>query len=151
MSVSVDENLREAERQNWGANRSGVIDDTIPLYNNGPYVGGTDKSYWEEMPIDNEIVKSHNEWVANRRKMAGVSRYKPESIEPTTNWVGLKPGGICMPEPVPQRSNRAELTEYGPADFQQNITSQRLRCGKPVTRPSEMANSHALPFNFYGF
>lgn len=160
MSVKTDARLQEAERQNWGPSNSGTIKDIVPVLNIDPYEGRdgpcaygqqTDNIYWEDMPIDSEIVKSHREWVSNRRQWSGVSKYLQESIEPTPHWIGIKPGGIGPPEPVPQNCSRAELTEYGPADYEQFITSQRRRCGQPVTRPSEMAHEHALPFSFFGF
>ena len=113
------------------------------------------KSIWDDMPIDAEIIKSHRTWVNNRRQWSGVSKYLQESIEPTVNWIGIKPGGIGPPEPVPQSCSRAELTEYGPADFSQFITQERRRCGNPVVKPSEMDHSYQPGgvgnFSMYGF
>ena len=72
-------------------------------------------TYWNDMPIDSEIIKSHRAWVSNRRQWSGTSKYLQENIEPTVDWIGIKPGGIGPPEPVPQNCARAQLTEYGPA------------------------------------
>ena len=81
-----------------------------------------------------QLRKSHYEWVDNRRAWSGVSKYLQESIEPVVNWRGIR-----LPEPTPQNCNRAELTEYGPADFTYFVTQQRLRTGDPVVNPKEMA------------
>jgi len=110
-----------------------------------------EKLYWEDMPIDPEIVKSHKAWVDNRRQWSGTSKYLQESIEPSVNWIGIKPGGIGPPEPVPQSCNNTQLTEYGPADFSVFVTQERRRCGNPVLNPAEMANEGARPYCMYGF
>ena len=115
---------------------------------NGPCAYGerADKLLWEDMPIDPLITKSHRDWVANRQQWSATSTYLPESIEPTLNWRGLR-----LPEPVPQSCARGELTEYGPADLNIFVTTQRRKCGNPVLAPQEQAHDFKLPFSAYGF
>jgi len=152
-SVKTDSRLQDAEKQNWGPSHHGPLFDVNPWEGKDACGYGTemDQTYWNDMPIDSEIMESHKAWVSNRKEWSGTSKYLQESIEPTVDWIGIKPGGIGPPEPVPQSCNREQLTEYGPSDFSTFITQQRRRCGNPVVKPSEMANEGALPFSYYGF
>ena len=122
--VKTDAALQEAERQNWGPSTLDVLKSAVPVLDYDPYEGKDgpcgygqemDKLYWEDMPIDTEIINSHKSWVSNRRQWSGVSKYLQESIEPTVDWRGIKSGMRGPPEPIPQNCSRAELTEYGPA------------------------------------
>ena len=159
-SVKTDQKLKDAERQNWGPSSSGTIKDLNPIMNVDPWEGRDgscaygaemDKIYWEDLPIDSEILKSHRQWVSNRGQWSGTSKYLQESIEPTVDWRGIKPGGRGPPEPIPQSCARAEITEYGPSDFATFVTQERRRCGDPVLRPLEMEHFDAPPFSYYGF
>lgn len=152
---AADDALRQAEKDAVGADRT--VFDFEPLLRVDPFEGTDtpcsygqllDKYYWEDAPIDSQTRKSHLDWVNNRKEWSGTSRYKQETIELSipSGWRGIR-----LPEPVPQSCDRAELTEYGPADLATFVTQQRRRCGDPVLAPKEMANVPALPFRSYGF
>ena len=135
--------LNSAELQNWGPARSGTENDYSFSIGSDPWEGrnGTcgygeemDKLYVENAPVNEEIVKSHREWVDNRRAWSGVSKYLQESIPVVTDWRGIR-----LPQPTPQSCSRAELTEYGPADFTYFVGTQTKKLYDPVLNPQEMA------------
>ena len=160
-SVKTDAGLRSAEIANFGNPVDDIMQRVPAMASYQPWEGRdgpcgygeeVDKIYWEDMPIDSEIIESHNNWVNNRRQWSGTSKYLQESIEPTVDWIGIKPGGIGPPEPIPQNCGRAEITEYGPADFETFITQQRRKCGNPIINPMEMAAEYrSNSFSSYGF
>lgn len=155
---AADAALRKAEQETIGAERT--IFDFEPLLRVDPFEGAhkgdtacaygerLDKLYWEDAPIDAQARKSHSDWVNNRKEWSGTSRFKQETIEVSvpSGWRGIR-----LPEPVPQSCDRAELTEYGPADFAGFVTEQRKRCGAPVISATGMANVQRLPFKMFGF
>ena len=139
--------LQESELSSWGRVREGPMSYDYSFYTTAdPYENGGPCNYGGEMwnrfvnedaPVNEEIRKSHFEWVDNRRAWSGVSKYLQESIEPVVNWRGIR-----LPDVVPQNCNRAELTEYGPADFTYFITQNRLKTGNPIVDPKEMAGCY---------
>lgn len=154
-SYNNDMKLKQAESETWGGERT--VFDFQPLLRVDPYEGSdtpcaygqlVDQYYWENVPIDAATRKSHLDWVNNRELWSGTARYKQETIEfqPPSGWLGIR-----LPEPVPQSCSRAELTEYGPADFVTFVTEQRKKCGQPVLNPKEMAHVPSLNFAAYGF
>lgn len=136
--------LAEQELWNYGLNRpSNLVEAYVHTTPADPYEDqgnpcGYGEHLWnqfinEDAPINSEIRQSHNEWVSNRRAWSGVSKYLQSDIETVLDWRGIR-----TPEPVPQNCNRAELTEYGPADLYEWITETRKRTGNPVDTPKEM-------------
>ena len=161
--VTTDDALREAERAAWGV-AADPIGQMPTLLSADPFEGwgggactnvytdAMNKLTWEDMPLDAEIVDSHRAWVDNRRTWSGISKYLQESLEPVPDWIGIKPGGIGPPEPVPQYCGRAELTSWGPSDFVGFVTTQRRRCGNPIVSPEQMVTcSGTNGFAMYGF
>ena len=151
----ADAALREAEQE--AINGGTTVFDVEPLLKVDPYNGQdtpcnygsqVDKYYWEDSPITTQARQSHLDWVNNRKEWSGTARYKQETIEVSvpSGWQGIR-----LPEPVPQSCDRAELTEYGPADFATFVTEQRKKCGNPVLSASVMAHVPRLPFRAYGF
>lgn len=155
---NADAALKRAEMEAMGTDAT--IFDYEPLLQVEPYEGASggdtpcnygsqvDRRYWQDAPIDAQSRKSHLDWVNNRREWSGTARYKQEAIEVVvpSGWRGLRP-----PEPVPQSCDRGELTEYGPADFAEFVTSHRKKCDNPVLSARAMAHVPRLPFRAYGF
>lgn len=151
---------------NWGRAKGGNSWDYLFYVDHDPYESqggpcGYGEELWnrfvnEDAPINTAIRESHDEWVSNRRAWSGVSKYLQDSIPVVVDWRGIR-----TPEPTPQSCNRAELTEYGPADLEYWVTETRKRTGNPVISPKEMGGCFRqagtgvgcsnLPFSLYGF
>ena len=95
-SVKSDGRLRRAEISNFGNPVDDIMKRVPAMASYQPWEGRdgpcgygeeVDKIYWEDMPIDSEIIESHNNWVNNRRQWSGTSKYLQESIEPTVDWI----------------------------------------------------------------
>ncbi len=156
--------LNNAELENWGKIRSGPVAPNTGVFYEDPYKSWSGPcGYAEEMenyfvenvPVNESIKKSHNEWVSNRRAWSGVSKYLQESIPIVTDWRGIR-----LPQPTPQSCNRAELTEYGPADYMYFVGSQTERLYDVVQTPKEMAGYYrestapgagVVSYSLYGF
>lgn len=155
--------LQDSELQNWGRTRAGPIGDTA-FYFSDPYHGFNGPcGYNDDMnstfvnqdaPVNDSIRQSHFEWVENRRAWSGTSKYLQEGVPIVTDFRGIR-----WPQPTPQSCNRAELTEYGPADYMYFVGSQMQRLYDVVEDPKEMAGYYRpsvpsagqVDFSLYGF
>jgi hypothetical protein len=152
-----DQRIEAAKLELWDQPGEGTLGDYEPIMGVdelGGYATNGGCGYGQKLndqlaeyqPVDPRILKSHNEWVAQKRRWTGTSTRKAESIEVSIPWIGVR----GHPEPVPVSCNAQQIPDYGPADFEPYIRDSRRRCGNPVDTAAEMSGGDRLPFMKYG-